>query len=49
MRIITNSDPHLELGSGWMLPPNANGDVMILEGDIVTLKDYEPLDQILRK
>ena len=49
MRIITYSDLHLEFGSGWMLPPNANGDVMILGGDIVTLRDYEPLDQILRK
>ncbi len=32
-----------------MLPPAVNGDVMILAGDIVTLRDYEPLDQILRK
>ena len=49
MRIITYSDLHLEFGSGWMLPPDANADVMILAGDIVTLRDYEPLDQILRK
>jgi predicted phosphodiesterase len=49
MRIITYSDLHLEFGSGWMLPPAVNGDVMILAGDIVTLKDYEPLDKILRK
>ncbi len=49
MRIITYSDLHLEFGSGWMLPPDDNGDVMILAGDIVTLRDYEPLDQILRK
>ena len=49
MRIITYSDLHLEFGSGWMLPPDANGDVMILGGDIVTLRDYGPLDQILRK
>src|ERR1700674_5752821 len=48
-RIITYSDLHLEFGSGWMLPPAVNGDVMILAGDIVTLSDYEPLDQILRK
>src|SRR6202158_3107264 len=32
-----------------ILPPDANGDVMILAGDIVTLRDYEPLDPILRK
>ena len=49
MRIITYSDLHLEFGSGWMLPPAVNGDVMILAGDIVTLRDYEPLDQILQK
>ncbi len=29
--------------------PAVHGDVMILAGDIVTLRDYEPLDQILRK
>jgi hypothetical protein len=29
MRIITYSDLHLEFGSGWILPPDANGDVMI--------------------
>jgi len=43
MRIITYSDTysdlHLEFGSGWMLPPHANGDVMILAGDIVTLTE----------
>ena len=49
MRIITYSDLHLEFGSGWTLPAAVNGDVMILAGDIVTLRDYEPLDQILRK
>jgi predicted phosphodiesterase len=49
MRIITYSDLHLEFGSGWMLPPAVNGDVMILAGDIVTLRDYELLDKILRK
>jgi predicted MPP superfamily phosphohydrolase len=49
MRIITYSDLHLEFGSSWMLPPAVNGDVMILAGDIVMLRDYEPLDQILRK
>jgi hypothetical protein len=49
MRIITYSDLHLEFGSGWMLPPAVNGDVMIMAGDIVTLNDCEPLDQILRE
>jgi predicted phosphodiesterase len=49
MRIITYSDLHLEFGSGWMLPPDASGDVMILAGDIITLRDYDPLDQLLQK
>jgi tartrate dehydratase beta subunit/fumarate hydratase class I family protein len=49
MRISTYSDLHLEFGSGWTLPPAVSGDVMILAGDIVTLRDYEPLDQTLRK
>jgi predicted phosphodiesterase len=49
MRIITYSDLHLEFGSGWMLPPDANGDVMILAGDIIRAKDYDPLDHLLGK
>jgi predicted phosphodiesterase len=49
MRIITYSDLHLEFGSGWMLPPDAIGDVMILAGDIINIRDYGPLDQFLRK
>jgi predicted phosphodiesterase len=48
MRIITYSDLHLEFGSGWKLPPDTNGDVMILAGDIITLRDYGPLDRLLR-
>jgi predicted phosphodiesterase len=48
MRIITYSDLHLEFGSGWTLPPEAHGDVMILAGDIITFKDYGPLDRLLR-
>jgi predicted phosphodiesterase len=49
MRIITYSDLHLEFGSDWALPPEADGDVMILAGDIITLKDYKPLDRLLRR
>jgi predicted phosphodiesterase len=48
MRIITYSDLHLEFGSGWTLPAETNGDVMILAGDIITLKDYGPLDRLLQ-
>ena len=49
MRIITYSDLHLEFGSGWRLPPEADGDVMILAGDIITLRDHAPLDRLLQK
>jgi hypothetical protein len=48
MSFITYSDLHLEFGSGWTLPREAHGDVLILAGDIVTLRDYDPLDQLLR-
>jgi predicted phosphodiesterase len=49
MKIITYSDLHLEFGSGWTLPPDADGDLMILAGDIITFADYGPLDRILRQ
>jgi Icc-related predicted phosphoesterase len=49
MRIITYSDLHLEFGSGWTLPKEARGDVLILAGDIITLRNYDPLDQLLQK
>jgi predicted phosphodiesterase len=49
MRIITYSDLHLEFGSGWTLPAEACGDVLILAGDIISLRDYDPLDKLLQK
>ncbi len=49
MRILIYSDLHLEFGSGWSLPPEVDGDLMILAGDIITLPDYEPLGQILQR
>jgi predicted phosphodiesterase len=48
MKIITYSDLHLEFGSGWNIPPEADGDVLILAGDIVTFKDYTPLEALLK-
>ena len=47
MKIITYSDLHLEFGSGWSLPSDIDGDVMILSGDIINFKDYEPLTRFL--
>lgn len=49
MRIITYSDLHLEFGSGWTLPPEAAGDLLILAGDIITLGDYGPLEKALQR
>jgi hypothetical protein len=34
---------HLEFGAAWALPPEADGDVMILAGDIITPQEYKPL------
>lgn len=48
MKIITYSDLHLEFGSGWDIPSDIDGDVMILAGDMVTFKDYAPLDRFLQ-
>ncbi len=39
---------HPEFGSGWIMPSAVNGDVMMLAGDIITLKDYGPLDHFYR-
>jgi hypothetical protein len=44
MKIITYSDLHLEFGAGWSLPDDLQGDVMILAGDMITLKYHAPLD-----
>jgi predicted phosphodiesterase len=49
MRINTYSDLHLEFGSACTLPHEASGDVLILAGDIITLRDYDPLDQLLQR
>jgi predicted phosphodiesterase len=48
MRILTYSDLHLEFLTGWNLPVEAEGDVLILAGDIITLMDYGPLHRVLR-
>jgi hypothetical protein len=46
MRIVTDSDLHREFGWAWVLPADLYGDVMILAGDIITFKDYAPLDHL---
>ena len=47
MKIITYSDLHLELEHGWYIPEDVDGDVLILAGDIITFRNYRPLQQLL--
>ncbi len=47
MKIISYSDLHLEFGSTLTPPKSADADVMILAGDIITFKDFQPLSQFL--
>lgn len=47
MRIISYSDLHLEFGTDFHPPAVTDADVMILAGDIITFKDFEPLDRFL--
>lgn len=44
MKIITYSDLHLEFGSD--IKP-VDGDILILAGDIITFKDFTPLERFL--
>jgi predicted phosphodiesterase len=48
MKIITYSDLHLEFGTDFLPPPDSNADLMILAGDIITFKDYRPLERFLK-
>jgi len=47
MKIITYSDLHLEFKSGWTMPKDIDADLMILAGDIITFRNYNPLDIFL--
>ena len=47
MKLLLYSDLHLEFSHGWVLPQNVNGDVLILTGDIITFKNYEPFKELL--
>jgi Icc-related predicted phosphoesterase len=47
MKIISYSDLHLEFESGWKMSENIAADLMILAGDIITFKDYNPLTKFL--
>ncbi len=44
MKIISYSDLHLEFGGGFLPPAETDADIMILAGDIITFRDYAPLN-----
>lgn len=48
MKIISYSDLHLEFRHGWSLPSDLDGDVLVLAGDIITFRDFSPLESLLR-
>lgn len=47
MKLLIYSDLHFEFRHEWQLPPDADGDVLILAGDIITFKDFAPLAHLL--
>lgn len=48
MKIVSYSDLHLEFRHGWSLPSDLDGDILVLAGDIITFKDFTPLETLLR-
>ena len=48
MKIISYSDLHLEFRHSWSLPPDLDGDILVLAGDIITFKDFTPLESLLQ-
>jgi len=47
MKLLIYSDLHLEFSHGWSLPQELDGDVLVLAGDIITFKNYEPFKELL--
>lgn len=47
MKLITYSDLHLEFGYNFKPPKDSDADLMILAGDIITFKNFEPLNNFL--
>ncbi len=48
MKLLIYSDLHLEFRESFALPQQADADVLILAGDIITFQDYGPLDVLLK-
>ncbi len=47
MKIISYSDLHLEFGTDFRSPVDTAADLMILAGDIITFKNFDPLERFL--
>ena len=47
MKIISYSDLHLEFPHSWSLLPDIDGDLLVLAGDIITFRDFAPLETLL--
>ena len=48
MKIIIYSDLHLEFGESFTLPTSTEANLLILAGDIITFRNYEPLARFLK-
>ncbi len=49
MKIISYSDMHLEFGKDFQPPANTDADIMILAGDMITFRNFEPLGWMLKE
>ncbi len=47
MKILTYSDLHLEFSHDWLPARDLDGDLLILAGDIISFKDYSPINRLL--
>lgn len=47
LKILVYSDLHLEFGTDFKPPKDTDADVMVLAGDILTLRDLRPLEKFL--
>ena len=47
MKITIYSDLHLEFGTEFQPPADSKADLMILAGDIVSFRDFRPLERLL--
>lgn len=48
MKIISYSDMHLEFGRNFQPPADVDADLMILAGDMITFRNFEPLGWMLK-